>query len=94
MRTVSGGGVAASSGGSIGRLGANASSDRCASSDRPTAILMRWEGVTGRAPYLPRRMITLPKTETTMPAQVSGCQRKPSNAAEMTRATIGTMTPM
>jgi hypothetical protein len=91
---VSGGAAAASGGASIGRLGASASSDRCASSDRPTATPMRWEDVTGPAPYLPRRMITLPKTETAMPAQVSGCQRKPSNAAEITRATIGTMTPM
>ena len=30
----------------------------------------------------------------TIPTQVSACHRKPSKAAEITSATIGTMTPM
>jgi hypothetical protein len=44
--------------------------------------------------YRRRRMITLPATETPMPAQVSRVKVKLSKAAERTSATMGTMTPM
>lgn len=65
-------------------------------SDAATATVMRRLVITASpvAAYLRRRMITFPATETAMPIQVRTCQRKPSNAAETTSATIGTITPM
>ncbi len=69
---------------------------RCARIDRPraTLILRGARTIPLLRTYLRLRMIMLPAIETAIPIPVSGCQRKPSKAAEMTSATMGTITPM
>ena len=71
-------------------------STMCTSSEMQTQRMNLREGARSHRArlYRRRRMITLPATDTAMPTHVSGCQWKPSNAAETTSATMGTMTPV